>query len=59
VREWKQDEPLFGLMGAAALAGLARLVGLDPGAASILPRRLAVDGLLLVWQGSPSARSDR
>ena len=59
VREWKQDEPLFGLMGAGALAGLARLVGLDPGAASILPRRLAVDGLLSVWQGPLSARSDR
>jgi protease-4 len=54
LREWKKDEGLFSGFTAAALIGLARLIGLDPGAAEILPRRLAVDGLLSVWQGPPS-----
>jgi protease-4 len=59
VREMKKDEGLFSSITANALAGLARLVGLDAGAASLLPRRLTVDGLLSVWQVPVSGRSDR
>jgi protease-4 len=59
VYEWKKKEDLIPLFGANALAGLARLVGLDLGHASLLPRRLAVDGLLSVWHPSLSGRSDR
>ena len=59
LREWKKDESFFSLLGSNALAGLARLVGLDAGAAAFLPRRLAVDGLLSVWQAPLSGRSDR
>jgi protease-4 len=59
VRKWSKDEPFFSLLGIDAVNGLARLVGLDLGSAAILPRRLAVDGLLAVWQAPVSARSDR
>jgi protease-4 len=59
LKKWDKDESLFLLFGANSLAGLARLVGLDQSAASLLPRRLAVDGLLSVWQGPLSGRSDR
>ena len=59
LREWKADEGLASWIRADALAGLAWLVGLDADAASILPRRLTVDGLLSVWQASLSGRSDR
>ena len=59
VRKWTKDEPFFSLLGINAVNGLARLVGLDLGAAAILPRRLAVDGLLSVWQVPVSGRSDR
>lgn len=58
-REWKESEPFFGTLGASALIGLGRLVGLDPAAAPILPRRLAVDGLLSVWQAPEIGQSDR
>jgi protease-4 len=54
LREWKKDEGWMSALNAQALAGLARLVGLEEGAAAILPRRLTVDGLLSVWQASPS-----
>jgi protease-4 len=59
LRLWKKDEGFFPSLGAGALAGLARLVGLDPGVAGMLPPRLAVDGLLSVWQAPPSVRSER
>jgi protease-4 len=58
LREWKKDEPLWPLVGASAIAGLARLVGFEP-AVGLLPPRLAVDGLLSVWQASEFSRSDR
>lgn len=58
-REWKKDRPFFSALGGDALAGLARLVGLDPAAAPILPQRLVVDGLLSVWQGPAIGQSDR
>ena len=59
LRIWEKKEPFFPRFGADAMAGLARLLGLDPDAAAILPRRLAVDGLLSLWQGPVSGRSDR
>jgi protease-4 len=63
VREWEKDKGLFPLWRANALAGLARLAGLDvdlqPLAAGLLPRSLMVDGLLSVWQAPVPVRSDR
>jgi protease-4 len=62
VKKWEEDQALFSLFGSSALAGLARLVGLDvsaAGGAALLPRRLAVDGLLSVWQGPSFGRSER
>lgn len=59
VREWKKDESLFQLMTTGSIALVARLVGLDGGAASIIPRRLMVDGLLSVWQAPLPRGSDR
>jgi protease-4 len=62
LREWKKEKPIFSLFGTQALLGLARLAGLDlslEGTTAILPRRLAVDGLLSVWQAPMSGRSDR
>jgi protease IV len=59
VREWKADEGFLGMFQESALAGFARLVGIDAGATAILPRRLTVDGLLSVWQAPFFGRSDR
>jgi protease IV len=59
MREWKPDESYWAMFQENALVGLARLVGLDAGAAEILPRRLTVDGLLSVWQAPLFGRSDR
>jgi protease-4 len=59
-REWEKDQSFISAFGADAVAGFARLAGLDLSAASILPQRLVVDGLLSVWQapavGDPIAR---
>ena len=51
----EKDESLLPLLGAGAVAGIARLVGLDPDTSALIPRRLAVDGLLSVWQAPASA----
>ena len=59
VFEWKKEEPFVPLFAASAVAGLARLVGLDAAGAALLPRRLTVDGLLMVWQPAQSGRADR
>jgi protease-4 len=59
LQEWKKDEEFLPLLGANALAGLARLVGLEAGVSSVLPRRLTVDGLLSVWQAPSAVPSDR
>ena len=59
MNEWKPDELYFSLFQTHALAGALRLLGIDPGAAAFLPERLAVDGLLSVWQAPLFARSDR
>jgi protease-4 len=58
-RDWEKDKSLISVFGADAVAALARLVGLNPAAAPILPQRLVVDGLLSVWQGPQIGRSDR
>jgi protease-4 len=59
MREWKPDQSMFASFRADAFAGIARLVGLDPGAAAFLPARLTVDGLLSVWQAPTVERADR
>lgn len=59
LREWKPNESFIGMFQENALAGIMRLLGLDPEAASILPERLAVDGLLSLWQAPFFGRSDR
>jgi protease-4 len=59
MREWKPDEPFLSIFQTSALAGLVRLLGIDADAALFLPRRLAVDGLLSVWQAQSIGRSDR
>ncbi|HWT30412.1 MAG TPA: signal peptide peptidase SppA [Propylenella sp.] len=60
VRRWEEERPLFALLSTDALAGLARVVGIDvSGGAALLPRRLAVDGLMSVWHASPAVRSER
>jgi protease-4 len=55
LREWKPDEGFVSIFQTHALAGVARLLGIDADAASFMMQRLAVDGLLSVWQ----ATSDR
>lgn len=59
MNEWKPDESYFSIFQTHALVGALRLLGIDPGAAAFLPQRLAVDGLLSVWQAPVFARSDR
>lgn len=59
VRDWKDEGDFFSLFREHALAGVLRVVGIDAEAALFLPRRLAVDGLLSVWQGPGFGRSDR
>ena len=59
LREWKPDESFFVACSATRLGGLARLLGIDAAALRFLPRRLAVDGLLSVWQAPSFGRSDR
>ncbi len=59
LRDWKEDSSVFAAFQTDAVAGLARLVGIDLDAAGILPRRLTVDGLLSVWQATIFRRSDR
>ncbi|MGH6923583.1 MAG: signal peptide peptidase SppA [Propylenella sp.] len=50
-RAWEKDQSYLSLFSSDAVAAFARLLGLDPAAAPILPQRLVVDGLLSVWQG--------
>jgi protease IV len=60
IEDWEEDDTSF-LFGAQALSGLVRLLGLDPSLAPavLIPERLAVDGLLSVWQASPSLHPSR
>ena len=64
--DWKKRDygfPFFGADGAGALAILARLAGVDtallPAANGILPARLAIDGLLSVWQAPAPSGTHR
>ena len=59
LREWKPDESYISMFQTHALAGLAQLLGIDADAASFLTQRLAVDGLLSVWQATIIGQSDR
>lgn len=59
LRDWKPDGSFLAVFQENAVVGIARLLGLDADAASILPRRLAVDGLLSLWQAPFFGRSDR
>jgi protease-4 len=62
VQKWEKEESLFGWLTAQGpVAGLMRLAGFDASLvpAALLPRRLAVDGLLSVWHVPDSVRSDR
>ena len=60
VRQWEEEKPFFALLGTDGLAGLARLLGIDVnGGVTLLPRRLAIDGLVSVWHVSPAVRSER
>jgi protease-4 len=59
LREWKPDESFISMFQTRSLAGLARLIGIDADAASFLTQRLAVDGLLSVWQATIIGQSDR
>ncbi len=59
LREWKPDQSYFSMFGADAVASLLRGLGIEAGAAAILPRRLTVDGLLSVWQAQFFGPSDR
>ena len=47
------------VVGATLLAGLARLSASMPTRPRFFPRRLAVDGLLSLWQATFFGRSDR
>jgi protease-4 len=59
LREWKSDGSFISFFQTHALAGVARLFGIDADAASFLTQRLAVDGLLSVWQATIIGQSDR
>jgi protease-4 len=58
LKEWKPDDSFFAALSENAVTGIARSLGFED-AASILPRRLAVDGLLSLWQAPLFGRSDR
>jgi protease-4 len=59
LKEWKPDTSYLAMFQENALVVIARILGLDDSDASILPRRLAVDGLLSVWQADVFGRSER
>ncbi|HSG94972.1 MAG TPA: S49 family peptidase, partial [Afifellaceae bacterium] len=63
VVEWKDSEIPFASFASESLAQMARLLGLDPGllpvAKALLPKRLLVDGLLMVWQAPTPVRNNR
>ncbi|WP_026380581.1 signal peptide peptidase SppA [Afifella pfennigii] len=61
-KDWKKNNYDFGDFTAATLAFLLQAFGVDERISSVLiqiPERLAVDGLVSVWQGDSSIRSDR
>jgi protease IV len=58
LKEWKPDDSFFAALSENAVTGIVRALGFED-AASIFPRRLAVDGLLSLWQAPFFGRSDR
>jgi protease-4 len=63
VIDWKDSEIPFASFASKSLARIARLLDVDPAfipaAASLLPKRLVVDGLLMVWQAPAPVGYDR
>jgi protease-4 len=61
--DWKESEIPFASFASESMARIARLLGVDPvilpAATSLLPKRLVVDGLLMVWQAPFPVRNDR
>ena len=61
--DWKKSEIPFASLTGSSMTRIARLLGLDPGfvpaAKALLPKRLTVDGLLMVWQAQSPVRNDR
>ena len=61
--DWKDSEIPFASFASESAARIARLLGADPGlipaAKALLPKRLLVDGLLMVWQAPTPVRNDR
>ena len=61
--DWKESEIPFASFASGSAVRIARLLGVDPGlfpaASALLPKRLMVDGLLMVWQAPTSVRKDR
>ena len=62
VVDWKDSEIPFASFASESMARIARLLGIDPGllpaAKALLPKRLMVDGLLMVWQAPAPVRKD-
>ena len=63
VVDWKVSEIPFASFAGQSIVRIARLLGIDPGlipaAKALLPERLLVDGLLMVWQAPSPVRNDR
>ncbi|WP_224406488.1 signal peptide peptidase SppA [Afifella sp. IM 167] len=61
-KDWKKNDYELGGITAATASFLLKSLGVNEGISSVLghlPERLAVDGLVSVWQGNSSIRSDR
>ena len=63
VVDWKDSEIPFASFASGSMARIARLLGVDPAlvpaAKALLPKRLMVDGLLMVWQAPSPVLNDR
>jgi protease-4 len=61
--DWQDSELPFASFASESAVRIARLLGVDPGfvpaAKALLPKRLLVDGLLMVWQAPVPVRNDR
>jgi protease-4 len=61
--DWEDSELPFAGFASQSVLRIARLLGFDPGlfpaARALVPERLMVDGLLMVWQAPLSVGKDR
>jgi protease-4 len=61
--DWKKSEIPFAGLAGESMARIAHLLGVDPALVpavkAFLPKRLTVDGLLMVWQAPAPVRNDR